>query len=71
MLTANNYLSAYNIIPTIVEALQTIEAQWIGSLVQGLAQERAIHLAIETVTDMEAALLTGLLCVMRAATRIL
>ena len=48
-----------NMIPTIVEALQTIEAQWIGSLIQGLAQERAIHLAIETVTDIGSCLIDG------------
>lgn len=47
------------IIPTIVEALQTLEADWNGSLIQGLAQERAIHLAIETVTDIGSCLIDG------------
>ena len=39
------------IIPTIVEALQSIEAQWDESLIKD-SQERAIHFTIETVTDI-------------------
>ncbi|MFC5649218.1 DUF86 domain-containing protein [Paenibacillus solisilvae] len=48
-----------SVIPSIVEALKTLEAQWDGSLVQAFAQERAIHLAIETVTDIGSCIIDG------------
>ncbi|WP_270170054.1 DUF86 domain-containing protein [Paenibacillus sp. SYP-B4298] len=48
-----------DVIPDLVEALQTLEQQWQGTLLQGLAQERALHLAIETVTDVGSCLIDG------------
>ncbi|TVY00277.1 DUF86 domain-containing protein [Paenibacillus cremeus] len=41
-------------IPMIIEACQELEQQWTidASLLMHLAQERALHLAIETVTDI-------------------
>ncbi|MBB3067719.1 uncharacterized protein YutE (UPF0331/DUF86 family) [Paenibacillus baekrokdamisoli] len=47
------------IIPSLVEAMQTLDSQWDGSLIQGLAQERALHLAIEAVTDIGSCLIDG------------
>ncbi|QYR23321.1 DUF86 domain-containing protein [Paenibacillus sp. sptzw28] len=46
-------------IPDIVRALGTLQAEWDGSLLNGLAQERALHLAIETVTDIGSFLIDG------------
>ncbi|WP_338552054.1 HepT-like ribonuclease domain-containing protein [Paenibacillus sp. KS-LC4] len=46
-------------IPDIAEALNLIAAQWNGSMLQGLAQERALHLAVETVTDVGSYLIDG------------
>lgn len=46
-------------IPSIAEAMREIGAGWNGSMVQGLAQERALHLAIETVTDVGSYLIDG------------
>ncbi|WP_341278504.1 HepT-like ribonuclease domain-containing protein [Paenibacillus sp. FSL H8-0537] len=46
-------------IPDIAEALNLIAAQWDGSMLQGLAQERALHLAVETVTDVGSYLIDG------------
>lgn len=46
-------------IPDIAEALNFIAAQWDGSMLQGLAQERALHLAVETVTDVGSYLIDG------------
>jgi len=48
-----------NAIPDIVNALQLLIADWKGDLLQGLAQERALHLAIETVTDVGNYLIDG------------
>lgn len=48
-------------IPDIAKALQTLAADWQGNLLQGLAQERALHLAIETVTDIGSFLIDGFL----------
>ncbi|MFS0722963.1 DUF86 domain-containing protein [Paenibacillus sp. 1P07SE] len=39
-------------IPPLAEAMQTLAADWQGTLLQGLAQERALHLAVESVTDI-------------------
>lgn len=39
-------------IPTIAQALREIQHQWDNSLLLALAQERALHLAIEVVTDI-------------------
>lgn len=46
-------------IPEIAEALSALAADWKGDLLQGLAQERALHLAIETVTDVGSYLIDG------------
>lgn len=39
-------------IPALAEALEALAGDWQGSLLQGLAQERALHLAVESVTDI-------------------
>lgn len=41
-----------NSIPALAEALEALAGDWQGSLLQGLAQERALHLAVESVTDI-------------------
>jgi uncharacterized protein YutE (UPF0331/DUF86 family) len=46
-------------IPDLVSALQALRAEWDGNLLNGLAQERALHLAIETVTDIGSFLIDG------------
>lgn len=46
-------------IPVINEALEALAAGWSGTLIEGLAQERAIHLAIEIVTDVGSFLIDG------------
>lgn len=43
----------------IAEALHDVSSNWQGTLLQGLAQERALHLAIETVTDVGSYLIDG------------
>jgi uncharacterized protein YutE (UPF0331/DUF86 family) len=45
--------------PDIASALQALAANWQGSMLEGLAQERALHLAIETVTDIGSFLIDG------------
>lgn len=46
-------------IDEITKALQELSKQWQGSLLQGLAQERALHLAVETVTDVGSYIIDG------------
>lgn len=46
-------------IPALADAMRELAAGWSGSLVQGLAQERALHLAIEIVTDVGSYLIDG------------
>jgi len=48
-----------NSITEIASALDTLAANWQGSVLEGLAQERALHLAIETVTDVGSFLIDG------------
>lgn len=48
-------------IPDIAKALQTVADDWRGTLEQGLVQERALHLAIEVVTDIGSLLIDGFL----------
>lgn len=48
-------------IPDIVQAIETIVQQWDSSLLYAMAQERALHLAIETVTDVGSYLIDGFL----------
>ncbi|WP_336787141.1 DUF86 domain-containing protein [Paenibacillus sp. MMO-177] len=46
-------------IPDIAAALEALASSWQGTLLEGLAQERALHLAIETVTDVGSYLIDG------------
>lgn len=48
-----------NAMPAVAEALRVLAADWDGTLIQGLAQERALHLALETVTDVGSCLIDG------------
>ncbi|ALS29016.1 hypothetical protein IJ21_36280 [Paenibacillus sp. 32O-W] len=48
-------------IPELARAVEQLQAGWQGSLLEGLAQERALHLAIETVTDVGSFLIDGFL----------
>jgi uncharacterized protein YutE (UPF0331/DUF86 family) len=45
--------------PDIAQTLQTLAQNWHGSMLEGLAQERALHLAIEIVTDVGSYLIDG------------
>lgn len=45
--------------PELEQALKELASGWQGTLLQGLAQERALHLAIETVTDVGSCLIDG------------
>ncbi|QHW34106.1 DUF86 domain-containing protein [Paenibacillus rhizovicinus] len=47
------------VIPEVAETLQWLQSNWDGSLIHGMAQERALHLAIETVTDVGSYLIDG------------
>ncbi|RCW45582.1 DUF86 domain-containing protein [Paenibacillus prosopidis] len=47
--------------PDIASALRALAANWQGSMMEGLAQERALHLAIEMVTDIGSFLIDGFL----------
>lgn len=55
----DNIRSRLDCIPEVAEALSGAAASWQGTLMQGLAQERALHLAIEIVTDVGNALIDG------------
>lgn len=46
-------------IPEIAGALADAAADWKGTVVQGLAQERALHLAVEIATDVGSSLIDG------------
>lgn len=46
-------------VPDLAEALISIAASWEGTLIQGLAQERALHLAAEIATDVGHTLIDG------------
>lgn len=48
-----------NSITEIASALQSLAANWQGTVLEGLAQERALHLAIETITDVGSFLIDG------------
>ncbi|MFD0713914.1 DUF86 domain-containing protein [Paenibacillus sp. GCM10027626] len=47
------------VIPQLAEAMDKLVSSWDGGLLQGLAQERALHLAVETVTDVGSYLIDG------------
>ncbi|MDR0270590.1 HepT-like ribonuclease domain-containing protein [Paenibacillus sp.] len=46
-------------IPEIAESLTKVTESWDGSVMQGMVQERALHLAIEVVTDVGSYLIDG------------
>jgi len=46
-------------IPEIAEALKQTAEAWDGSVMLGMVQERALHLAIEVVTDVGSYLIDG------------
>lgn len=46
-------------IPTLTAAMEQLSQQWTGTALQALAQERALHLAIEIVTDVGSYLIDG------------
>lgn len=46
-------------IPDIAKALDEVARSWKGALIEGLVQERALHLAAEIVTDIGNALIDG------------
>jgi uncharacterized protein YutE (UPF0331/DUF86 family) len=51
--------SRLDCVPELAEALTTVSSAWTGTLIQGLAQERALHLAAEIVTDVGHTLIDG------------
>ncbi|MFC5405266.1 DUF86 domain-containing protein [Cohnella soli] len=46
-------------LPEIAQALSAATVAWSGGLIEGLAQERALHLAAEVATDVGHALIDG------------
>lgn len=46
-------------ITEIASALYILASNWQATLLEGLAQERALHLAVETVTDVGSFLIDG------------
>lgn len=48
-----------NVISDLTAALRHIAGHWDGSLLHGLAQERALHMAIEMVTDVGSCIIDG------------
>ncbi|XID95521.1 DUF86 domain-containing protein [Paenibacillaceae bacterium WGS1546] len=46
-------------LPELARALSEATATWSGGLIEGLAQERALHLAAEIATDVGHALIDG------------
>lgn len=48
-------------VPDIAQALTELAEHWRGTLLEGLAQERALHLSIEIVTDVGSSLIDGFL----------
>ncbi|GAB6988597.1 DUF86 domain-containing protein [Paenibacillus pini] len=46
-------------VPDIVEGLKKSAQGWDGELILGMVQERALHLAIEVVTDIGSYLIDG------------
>lgn len=48
-----------NAIPEVADGLRQAAGSWDGGLIYGLVQERALHLAIEIVTDVGSYLIDG------------
>jgi len=46
-------------VPDVAEAIEAVASDWQGTLLQGLAQERCLHLGIEIVTDVGSCLIDG------------
>ncbi len=46
-------------LPEIAQALSAATVSWTGNIIEGLAQERALHLAAEIVTDVGHSLIDG------------
>ncbi|TVY00411.1 DUF86 domain-containing protein [Cohnella terricola] len=46
-------------LPELAQALSAATVSWSGSLMEGLAQERALHLAAEIATDVGHAMIDG------------
>lgn len=46
-------------VPDLATALTTVGDSWTSTLIQGLAQERALHLAAEVATDVGHTLIDG------------
>ncbi|MCD9023188.1 DUF86 domain-containing protein [Cohnella silvisoli] len=46
-------------LPEIAQALSASTVAWTGNLIEGLAQERALHLAAEIATDVGHTLIDG------------
>jgi uncharacterized protein YutE (UPF0331/DUF86 family) len=46
-------------IPDLVRAMSELVSDWQGTLLQGLAQERSLHLAVEIATDVGSSLIDG------------
>jgi uncharacterized protein YutE (UPF0331/DUF86 family) len=49
------------VIPELMQAMDALNREWNGGLLQALAQERTLHLAIEVVTDVGSYLIDGFL----------
>lgn len=49
------------VIPELIQAMDMLTREWDGGLLQALAQERTLHLAIEVVTDVGSYLIDGFL----------
>lgn len=46
-------------LPELAQALSAVTVSWTGGLMEGLAQERALHLAAEIATDVGHSLIDG------------
>ncbi|MCM3635413.1 MULTISPECIES: DUF86 domain-containing protein [Paenibacillus] len=49
------------VIPALTDTMNMLQQNWTGSAIERLAQERALHIAIEVVTDVGSYLIDGFL----------
>lgn len=49
------------VIPSLAESIRQLQQQWSGTAIEQLAQERALHIAIEIATDVGSYLIDGFL----------
>jgi len=49
------------VIPLLAESIRQLQHQWSGTAIEQLAQERALHIAIEIATDVGSYLIDGFL----------